>query len=230
MELSHLLSEVPNADLSSGPNGEDLDEDISFAFDLRQRQPRAHRKQGICSWQWISTKTDKASRLLPVRRRSLHSRGYKARQPYCRRLAAHLLRVIVAFIVISAINAILYPSYAKPPLRYQILEQRVTSSSASGRGNVNQEKIFIAANIINEELIRGAWGSAVLELVDLLGEENVFVSIYENDSGARTSDALEAFQRDLPCSYIRRPVFLQAYSRLTDFKATHPSSGEPTYL
>ena len=41
--------------------------------------------------------------------------------------------------------------------------------------------MFIAANIVDEELIRGPWGSRVVELVELLGRENVFLSIYEND-------------------------------------------------
>jgi hypothetical protein len=59
------------------------------------------------------------------------------------------------FILVSAINAVLSPSYANPPDRYRILEQRVRSSTAPGRGNVKKEKIFIAANIVNEELIRG---------------------------------------------------------------------------
>jgi hypothetical protein len=69
---------------------------------------------------------------------------------------------------------------------------RVTSSTASGRGNTNNES-FLAANIINEEFIRGSWGSSVPDLVDMLGEENVFVSIYENKSGPGTSNALRAF-------------------------------------
>jgi hypothetical protein len=90
-----------------------------------------------------------------------------------------------------------------PPPQYEILEQCVTSSTASGRGNLNHENIFTGANIINGELIRDPWGSSVLELVDILGEENVLVSIYENDSGNGTRDALEAFPRKLPCLYIR---------------------------
>ena len=68
-----------------------------------------------------------------------------------------------------------------------------------GRGNVRQDEVFIAANIINEELIRGPWGAALLELIDLLGEDNVFVSIYENDSGYGTQKALQELQRNFSC-------------------------------
>lgn len=50
--------------------------------------------------------------------------------------------------------------------------------TASGRGNPDGVKVFIAANIINAELISGAWGDAVMELMDLIGEKNVFLSQY----------------------------------------------------
>jgi len=48
----------------------------------------------------------------------------------------------------------------------------------SGRGNPAMEKVFIAANIIDADLINGAWGNAVMELMDLIGGENVFLSLY----------------------------------------------------
>ncbi|KAF8534631.1 cryptococcal mannosyltransferase 1-domain-containing protein, partial [Trichophaea hybrida] len=63
-------------------------------------------------------------------------------------------------------------------------------TTATGRGNPNNERIFIAANIVNAELIDKEWGERVMELVDLLGEENVFLSIFENDSGLETRKAL----------------------------------------
>jgi hypothetical protein len=47
--------------------------------------------------------------------------------------------------------------------------------------------------------------NSVLHLDDILGKENVFVSIYENDNGNGTRDALHEFQHKLPCSYIRTP-------------------------
>jgi hypothetical protein len=75
----------------------------------------------------------------------------------------------------------------------------VTTSTLPGRGNPYGEKIFIAANILQEDLIRGSWGNAVLELVDLLGADNVFLSIYENDSGRGTADALEELRNKVSC-------------------------------
>ncbi|EAS27831.3 uncharacterized protein CIMG_09035 [Coccidioides immitis RS] len=106
----------------------------------------------------------------------------------------------ILFVLVSAIEAILYPSYQNPPKHYTELHQRIFKASWSGRGNVNHEKVFIAANIINEKLIRGPWGQALMELVEILGEENVFISIYENDSGEGTSAALNGLRDALLCN------------------------------
>ena len=79
------------------------------------------------------------------------------------------------------------------------------STAAHGRGNVKDQKVYIATNIINEELIRGQWGTSLEALVELLGEDNVFVSIYENDSGKGTQAALRALQQRLKCMFL--PVY-----------------------
>ncbi|EEP78497.1 predicted protein [Uncinocarpus reesii 1704] len=110
------------------------------------------------------------------------------------------LLLTVIFILVSISEAILYPSYQNPPKHYEKLRRRILNTYHSGRGNVNNEKVFIAANIINEELIRGPWGAALVELIEVLGEENVFVSIYENDGGNGTSAALQELRQRLPCN------------------------------
>ena len=111
--------------------------------------------------------------------------------------------VLGALVVLSLLRAIAYPSYQAPPAHYWNLRDVVTSSSHPGRGNPNNEKVFIATNMVKEDLIRGAWGNAVLELVTLLGEENVFLSVYENDSGQGTIDALKELRSNIRCkSYI----------------------------
>jgi hypothetical protein len=56
------------------------------------------------------------------------------------------------------------------------------------------ETVFIAANIINADLINGAWGDSLLSLIDLIGQDRVFVSIY----GGPT-DALKALGARIPC-------------------------------
>jgi hypothetical protein len=57
-----------------------------------------------------------------------------------------------------------------------------------------KETVFIAANIIDGDLIRGAWGRSLLELVERIGKERVFVSIY----GGPT-DALKQLEGMLEC-------------------------------
>ncbi|KAL3419258.1 hypothetical protein PVAG01_09480 [Phlyctema vagabunda] len=42
----------------------------------------------------------------------------------------------------------------------------------------SNETVFIAANIIDGDLMTGPWGASLKALVDLIGEERVFVSIY----------------------------------------------------
>ena len=116
-----------------------------------------------------------------------------------------ILRAAILFLVFSMVNAILRPSYANPPAHYRLLEERVLSTAAHGRGNVKDQKVYIATNIINEELIRGQWGTSLEALVELLGEDNVFVSIYENDSGKGTQAALRALQQRLKCMFL--PVY-----------------------
>ncbi|KAK2745240.1 hypothetical protein FQN57_003935 [Myotisia sp. PD_48] len=111
-----------------------------------------------------------------------------------------LVAVTLLFFLFSLIEAVFVPSYQTPPKHYQKLYHRIKSTNNPGRGNPKNEKVFIAANIVNKDLINGAWGNALLELVDVLGQDNVFVSIYENDSGQGTSDALTELKDKLPCN------------------------------
>ena len=98
-------------------------------------------------------------------------------------------------LILSVFRAIILPSYQNPPAHYNALRDAVISSTQPGRGNPHSEKVFIATNILQADLIRGAWGTSVLELIDLLGEENVFLSIYENDSDPGTVEALREFRQ-----------------------------------
>jgi hypothetical protein len=107
--------------------------------------------------------------------------------------------LVMLLVSMSILNGILYPSYANPPPHYRNLEELVQRSSEPGRGNPNSEKIFIAANIIQADLIKGHWGTSVLRLIDLLGHGNVFISVFENDSGLETQNALQNFKTMLPC-------------------------------
>ncbi|KAH8653213.1 cryptococcal mannosyltransferase 1-domain-containing protein, partial [Tricladium varicosporioides] len=52
------------------------------------------------------------------------------------------------------------------------------------------ETVFIAANIVDAGLIEGAWGDSLAELVELIGRERVYVSIFGGPTDAlRTLDS-----------------------------------------
>ncbi len=127
------------------------------------------------------------ARILPWRvRRPLHPK----RKSYPGRLLRLFVRVVIAILVmlitLVILTPVLIPSYTYRPAHY------------TGT-NPNNEKVFIAANIVDEQLIRGVWGERLLELIDILGENNVFLSIYENDSGADTKAALVDLGQKVKC-------------------------------
>jgi hypothetical protein len=99
-------------------------------------------------------------------------------------------------------------------------------SSEPGRGNVNKEMIFIAAALYDAvgELLNGASGHSVLGLVDLLGPDNVYLSIYENDADPAAIAALASFKSKVKFKSASLPVGLFGIARRADFqKATPPS-------
>lgn len=60
----------------------------------------------------------------------------------------------------------------------------------------SNETVYIAANIVNENLIRGEWGRSLVGLVDLIGKDRVFVSVYGGPKAA-----LQELEDMLDCEY-----------------------------
>ncbi|TKA80986.1 hypothetical protein B0A49_01046 [Cryomyces minteri] len=91
------------------------------------------------------------------------------------------------------------PSYTHAPAHYDTLRQRTLNSNSTGSGNINNEKVFIAASIYDKNggLTGGLWGQAVLRLVNILGPENVFLSIYENDPDPLAATSLKELGRNV---------------------------------
>ena len=87
---------------------------------------------------------------------SLHSISRKARR-VCRPLNS-----IIAILVLLICQVLFNASYTSPPSFFADPD----------------ETVFIAANIIKGDLISGAWGKSLLELVEEIGRDRVFVSIY----------------------------------------------------
>jgi hypothetical protein len=117
--------------------------------------------------------------------------------------------VLLLYIFFTSITAIIivggafFPGYTALPPHYQELKTRTLASQEPGRANVNDQKVFIAASIYDKggKLLKGKWAENVLDLIDLLGPENSFLSIYINDSGPEAKVALDDLRRRVPCDH-----------------------------
>lgn len=118
-----------------------------------------------------------------------------------------LLTLIYGFLgfclALLVFAGIFVPSYTHLPPHYTALRDRVKQNWESGSANINKEKIFIAASIFDPggDLAQGPWAENILQLVHILGPENVYLSIYENDSGTAALEALAALERKVPCNH-----------------------------
>jgi hypothetical protein len=106
--------------------------------------------------------------------------------------------VCIALVLLASIFS---PSYTYPPAHYQDLRNAASNSTVPGRANPRNEKIFIAASLYEAEgeLTSGAWGRSVLELVDLLGPDNVYLSVYEDNPSALAKKSLLDFKHKVTC-------------------------------
>jgi hypothetical protein len=118
-----------------------------------------------------------------------------------RRLIWTLALLLSVLFVLVIFTATFRPSYNSPPEHYKALQRRCRESKEPGRGNPNSEKVFIAATLYDYHglLVGGDWASAVRELVQLLGPENVHLSVYENDADEQAKASLERLGKLLDC-------------------------------
>ena len=134
------------------------------------------------------------------------------RQQHKRRIFLVLGALPSLAILLLVFTALFRPSYSTPPLHYKALEKRCKESQDPGRGNVNNEKVFIAASLydVQGNLLGGQWGLAIRELVQLLGPFNVHLSIYENDPDEHATKALEKMRSYLNCKSSPFSIFALA--------------------
>ena len=111
--------------------------------------------------------------------------------------------ILFAVCCLLVITGIFWPSYANPPKHYQILRNSILDSTIAGRGNLRAQKIFISSSIYDDDghLTREQWGNAVLGLINILGADNVFLSIYANGNSAKAQNALNEFEKQITCSH-----------------------------
>jgi len=120
-------------------------------------------------------------------------------------------------VILLALTAIFQPSYTSPPEHYKTLEKKCKESQDPGRGNINNEKVFIAASLYDSQgiLLGGQWGNAIRELVQLLGPFNVHLSIYENDPDKLSKGALKRLGDHLLCKLSPTCVVVSCFSYIT---------------
>jgi len=106
---------------------------------------------------------------------------------------------LLLFLVL--LTAVFFPSYTVRPPHYQHLRQRAVASKAPGRANPHAQKVFIAAALYEKDgsLTSGGWGAAVRELIDLLGPDNVHLSVYEDNADPATKESLDRFRSIVTC-------------------------------
>ncbi|KAI9045074.1 glycosyltransferase family 69 protein [Aspergillus affinis] len=178
-----------------------LDE-ADFESQVPPRPRRLLRRVPLLSRLFASTYSG-YRRLKPSRPLFLtSSRPGCYRRLLLRRSCFYLHAVAGIILALVILTSIFRPSYTRPPSHYSTLEDAISQSKISGRGNVRNERVFIAASLYDRdgELARGPWGSGILELIDILGEDNVFLSIYENDSGPEGKNALQELEGQVPCN------------------------------
>lgn len=149
------------------------------------RQARRHRQ--------IKSRSSFVRFLLPSvrRRRSI---------PLCAvQTLAFVTYCVLVFIILFGIFA---PSYSHPPPHYLELRRSIEETDTRGRGNTHNEKIFIAAAVYDREggLLGGEWGVRLRQFIDILGPDNIFLSIYENDADEKAQLAMKAFAESVTCN------------------------------
>ncbi|KAI4136888.1 MAG: hypothetical protein L6R39_007577 [Caloplaca ligustica] len=190
---------------SSDSNDLDLDS-ADFESQGLTTSTYVHRRQTSSSLSFIRslpfTLTD------AIRRRGFQSRGLarsrrrtKRGRGLCARLLFFVQCLAGVVLALGLLTAVLAPSYTKRPIHYDALRKRVLASKDYGRGNPGNENVFITASIYDKDgrLVNGAWGTALLNLIDMLGNRNVFLSIYENDAGEKAKEALDRLKDRVQC-------------------------------
>lgn len=118
-----------------------------------------------------------------------------------RRLFFHAAVLISLVLFLLVLASIFFPSYTHPPPQYALLRRAALASREPGRANPFNETVFLAASLYDGDgrLAGGEWGRRVLQLIDLLGKDNVFLSIYEN-GGSNGDEALRGLESHVGCN------------------------------
>lgn len=88
------------------------------------------------------------------------------------------------------------------------------------------ERVYIASMHWNSgEVLREAWNHAVVELAEVLGRENVFVSVVESGSWDDTKEALEELDAMLAAKRIPRSIHMSNLTHQEEIGAAPGTEG-----
>lgn len=111
--------------------------------------------------------------------------------------------ILISLAIVFVATPFIAPSYTRLPPHYRDLQTRCSGPNAApGCANPHNEKIFISVSLYDKggHLAGGRWGEQMLELIHMLGPDNTFLSIYENDSPLGKAP-LEEFKRKVSCAH-----------------------------
>jgi len=88
------------------------------------------------------------------------------------------------------------------------------------------ERIYIASLHWNSEpVLRSHWNTAIVNLAEILGPENIFVSIYESGSWDKSKDALRELDRELDRMGVQRNITLSKTTHRDELSVTPVGDG-----
>ena len=198
-----------------------LGRDSNESTDIFDLDEADFQSQGLTSPSYLSQRQARTSWLF-AKINALGNRGVSTHMKYGRkwsgasrrpfrirfcksplRLCSYLFGSTLLVVALVFLTAIFRPSYNNPPAHYRSLRELVERSEDYGRANPEHQKIFIAASIYDEggKLLGGAWGGALLQLIDMLGNRNVYLSIYENTAGEEAQTVKFQFERKVQCQH-----------------------------
>ncbi|KAH6644944.1 cryptococcal mannosyltransferase 1-domain-containing protein [Truncatella angustata] len=160
---------------------------------------------------------------LKLRRFTIILRRITRRNPVVFTLVKYVLIALFSVLIATPVFA---PSYTHLPPHYRGLVSRCSGPGFDQGGCANpfNEKVFISVSLYdkNGHLADGKWGELLLRLIHMIGAENVFLSIYENDSGPGGASALEHLQTKLSC---RHKIVNDAHVPIQDFPTIRMPDG-----